>query len=74
MIEPTIQQVTTLLEVYDKKITGNEPRGENGLVDWDAFQAMPETVAVIETLKDIGVSRDWLKSNGFKVYALILEF
>ena len=54
--------------------TKNRPTDKKGNLDLKAFQETPEAKKVISDLKELGVDKKWLWSNGFMVAGILLNF
>jgi len=54
--------------------TKNKPTDKDGHLDLKAFQETPEVKKAISDLKELGVDKKWLWSNGFMAAGILLNF
>lgn len=68
-------KVSKLLVSFGADIKGIAPVTPEGNLDVAALQNLPQTIGLIQTLKDLGIeSNKWLMQNGFVPAAMILKF
>jgi len=68
----SISKVKVILDYL--ATTKNRPTDKKGNLDLKAFQETPEAKKVISDLKELGVDKKWLWSNGFMVAGILLNF
>lgn len=66
-----VQKLLVGLQTIDKKRVADDNKPDT--MDLKKFNELPEVVEVINQLKEMGVDKKWLFSNGFVPAGMVLK-
>lgn len=74
MTKINTKKVEKILTSLSNMSSRKDIQDEKGNLDLVLFNKTPEVVEVTSKLKEMGVDREWLRTNGFVVGSMILTF